>query len=286
MGRIDVEQIPYDEYTNRQLAAVPLAVLAVAILIVAGAWLITGDPVSLGLEFTGGSEVRFDAGGASEAEIESTFSGVDYETIRTVGSEHIVVVGPEVDTDRVETLAQDAGYDVSSVERRSAEFGSDAQQQALFGLLIAFVGMSVLVALMFRTFVPSLAIIASAFSDLMIPLALMNVFNIELTLGAVAALLMLIGYSVDSDILLNNHVLRRHGDFYESSFRAMRTGVSMTITSIAAMTTMFLVATYFGIDLMPQIALILVFGLTADLMNTYMLNMSLLRWYKYEGIAR
>jgi preprotein translocase subunit SecF len=31
---------------------------------------------------------------------------------------------------------------------------------------------------------------------------------------------------------------------------------------------------------------VLVFGLAVDLMNTYMLNMSLLRWYKYEGIAR
>ena len=32
--------------------------------------------------------------------------------------------------------------------------------------------------------------------------------------------------------------------------------------------------------------IVLVFGLLADLMNTYMMNLSLLRWYKYEGIAR
>jgi preprotein translocase subunit SecF len=31
---------------------------------------------------------------------------------------------------------------------------------------------------------------------------------------------------------------------------------------------------------------VLVFGLTADLMNTYLLNLSLLRWYKFEGVAR
>jgi preprotein translocase subunit SecF len=97
---------------------------------------------------------------------------------------------------------------------------------------------------------------------------------------------MLIGYSVDSDILLNNHVLKRHGSFYESTFRAMRTGVSMTLTSIAAMVTMAVVAWLFGIELMNEIALVLVFGLSADLLNTYMLNLSLLRWYKYEGINR
>jgi preprotein translocase subunit SecF len=97
---------------------------------------------------------------------------------------------------------------------------------------------------------------------------------------------MIIGYSVDSDILLNNHVLRRHGSFYESAYQAMRTGVSMTLTSIAAMTTMFLVSWYLGIPLLPDIALILVFGLSADLMNTYLMNMSLLRWYKFEGVAK
>ncbi|PSP47373.1 preprotein translocase subunit SecF [Halobacteriales archaeon QH_6_66_25] len=286
MGRVDVERIPYDEYSNRQLAAVPLAVLAVALLIILGAYVLTGTPVDLGIEFTGGTELRFDAGGASDAEVRETFSEVEIENLRSVGNERELVVGPDVDSERLETLAEDAGYDVLSIESRSANFGADAQQQAIIGLTIAFVGMSVLVALIFRTFVPSLAIVASAFSDIAIPIALMNVLGIDLTLGAVAALLMLIGYSVDSDILLNNHVLRRHGGFYESSYRAMRTGVSMTLTSIAAMTTMAVVAWLFGIELMFDIALILVFGLSADLLNTYMLNMSLLRWYKYEGVAK
>ena len=286
MGRVDVERIPYDEYSNRQLAAVPLAVLAVALLIIGGAYVLTGTPVDLGIEFTGGTELRFDAGGASDAEVRETFSGVEVENLRSVGNERELVVGPEVDSERLETLAEDAGYDVLSIESRSANFGADAQQQAIIGLTIAFVGMSVLVALIFRTFVPSLAIVASAFSDIAIPIALMNVLGIDLTLGAVAALLMLIGYSVDSDILLNNHILRRHGGFYESSYRAMRTGVSMTLTSISAMTTMAIVAWLFGIELMFDIALILVFGLSADLLNTYMLNMSLLRWYKYEGVTK
>ena len=286
MGRVDVERIPYEEYTNRQLAAVPLAILAVALLVIAGAYVLAGTPVDLGTEFTGGTELRFDAGGASDAEIREEFSEFEVESLRSVGDARELVLGPEVDSQELEATAEEAGYDVLAIERVSADFGSEAQSQALIGLVIAFAGMSILVALIFRTFVPSLAIVASAFSDIMIPLALMNIVGIDLTLGAVAALLMIIGYSVDSDILLNNHVLKRHGSFYESTFRAMRTGISMTLTSIAAMTTMFLVATYFGIDLMPDIALILVFGLTADLMNTYLLNMSLLRWYKYEGIAR
>jgi preprotein translocase subunit SecF len=146
--------------------------------------------------------------------------------------------------------------------------------------------MSLLVFAMFRVFVPSIAVVISAFSDIVVPLALMNLLGIELSLGTVAALLMLIGYSVDSDILLNNHILRRSGDFYESTYRAMRTGVTMTLTSITAMIVMTITATLFGIQLLAAIGIVLVFGLVTDLMNTYMLNLSLLRWYKFRGVAR
>jgi len=287
--RLDTDALPYEEYSNRQLAAVPLAVLLVALVVLGGAYVLTGTPVALGMEFTGGTEIRF-AADAPEDEVRESLADVESESITPIGTgDSYVLTTQEQDpteVDGIESAIEDAGYELEQTETRSPTFGGDTQSEALLGVALAFVGMSALVALMFRAFVPSIAVVASAFSDLVIPLALMSLFGIELTLGAVAALLMLVGYSVDSDILLNNHVLKRHGGFYESASRAMRTGVSMTVTSIAAMTVMFVVATLFAIPLLPEIALILVFGLVADLMNTYMLNMSLLRWYKYEGIGR
>ena len=288
MARLDVEEVPYEDYNNRQLVAIPLAALGIALAIILGAFLLTGSPVSLGLDFTGGTELRMTADDASQSDIEAAFAdaGIGVESVRSVGTGNsYIVTTQETDTQAIEDVAQEVGTEVESIDSRSASFGSDTQREALLGVIVAFAGMSVLVGLIFRTFVPSIAVVISAFSDIVIPVALMNVLNIELSLGAVAALLMIIGYSVDSDILLNNHVLRRHGGFYESAYRAMRTGVSMTLTSIAAMATMFLVSWYLAIPLLDDIALILVFGLTADLMNTYMMNMSLLRWYKFEGVG-
>lgn len=286
MVDFEVSDIDYDNYTNRQLAAIPLAILGLALVIIAAWYVMTGVPVDLGLAFTGGTEVQFTADDSID-EVRSNFQGVDYDSIQSAaGGGTFILTTQATDTEAIEAAAGDAGYGIDQVQGRSAAFGASSQQQAVIGLAIAFGGMAVLVFVLFRSFIPSIAIVISAFSDIVIPLALMNVFGIELTLGAVAALLMLIGYSVDSDILLNNHILRRRGGFYESAFRAMRTGITMTITSISAMIMMAVVATLFGIPLLPQIGLILVFGLTADLMNTYMLNMSLLRYYKYEGIGK
>ncbi|GAB7018099.1 protein translocase subunit SecF [Halostagnicola bangensis] len=292
MGYFDVPEIEYTRYSNRQLAAVPLALLAVALLILSGGYVVYGTPVELGMDFAGGTELTVETSD-SESAVEAAFEE-EPESIQTTGAtdQYIVQFTSEDQqalTDQAEqNLAPADGNDevVQEVSSTSASFGEEAQQTALLGVVAAFVGMSVIAFLLFRTFVPSIAIVLSAFSDLVIPLAFMNLANIPLTLGTVAGLLMLIGYSVDSDILLNNHVLRRGGDFYESTHRAIRTGVTMTVTSMMAMLVMAIAATIMGVDLLASIGTILFIGLAADLMNTYMLNLSLLRWYKFEGVNR
>jgi preprotein translocase subunit SecF len=293
MVEFTVPEVDFTRYTNRQLAAVPLAVLVVALLVIAGWYVATGSPVNQGIEFTGGTEIQIAVDGPqaqAEQQIREAFSA-EPESIRSVPAENTYIVTFQsqegaVTPAALERQAEQAGFEILSISSVSPSFGGETQRLALSGVVVAFVGMSLLIFAMFRSLVPSFAIVISAFSDIVIPVALMNVLGIELSLGTVAALLMLIGYSVDSDILLTTHVLRRSGDFYESTYRAMRTGVTMTLTSIAAMIVMTVAATVFGIQLLAAIGTVLVFGLAADLMNTYMLNLSLLRWYKYEGVAR
>ena len=282
----DLPEVDYEQYSNRQLVAVPLAVLALAVVVIGIYYALNGVPVGLGIAFTGGTEMQLTTTDSPD-EIRASFDE-DVASIQPISSQRngYIVTFQSADTDAITQQASAAGYEYESVQSRSASFGAAAQRQALLGIGAAFVGMSLLVFVLFRTFVPSIAVVASAFSDIVIPIALMNVFGIELSLGTVAALLMLIGYSVDSDLLLNNHVLRRRGSFYESTYRAMRTGITMTLTSISAMTVMAIVSFLFGIPLLPEIGVVLVFGLVADLMNTYLMNVTLLRYYKFEAVNR
>ena len=303
MAPFDVPAFDYTEYSDRQLAAIPLAVLAFALTLLAVTFVLTGTPLSMGIEFTGGAELTLDTE-ANQDEVEAAFDE-EVTSVQPVQGEDRYVVqfaagdlpGFEDDSQGVlQNLVDQAEANLDSLDEEdsvvqsesvtSAAFGAQTQTTALLGIVAAFLGMSIIAFALFRTFVPSIAIVASAFSDMMIPLAFMAVAGIELTLGTVAALLLLIGYSVDSDILLNNHVLRRGGDFYESTYTAMQTGVTMTVTSMAAMLVMAISAYFFGIGLLASIGIILFVGLAADLMNTYMLNFSLLRWYVHEGVRR
>ncbi|MCL9813515.1 protein translocase subunit SecF [Natranaeroarchaeum aerophilus] len=293
MRQFDVPEPDYDRYTNRQLAAIPLAVLAVALAVIIGWFIFTGAPATLGIDFAGGTQLTVETSDDRDA-IENAFDE-EIENINEITGQdnQWSIESPSDDAEAMEQQAEEnltpaEGTDrvVLEASTFSASFGSDNQRTALYGVTAAFLGMAVLAFALFRTFVPSIAIVVSAFSDIMIPLAAMNLVGIPLSLGTVAGLLMLIGYSVDSDILLNNHILRRSGKFYESTYRAMQTGVTMTVTSLTAMAVLTVVAYLFGIGLLWQIGFVLVVGLMADLMNTYMLNLSLLRWYKFEGINR
>jgi len=115
---------------------------------------------------------------------------------------------------------------------------------------------------------------------------MMDVFGIVLSLGTVAALLMLIGYSVDTDILLTTRLLKRKGELGDKIKDAMKTGMTMTLTTLAALTALFavssgsyLVSTFTRIDIIRDISIVLIFGLIADIINTWMTNVGILKWY-------
>lgn len=281
----------YDKYTTRQLLAIPFAVFTLAVLVIIGWIALTGAPVELGMVFVGGTEVRIDVSDAASndpiGEIENTLSG-NSDTITPVeGTGEYIVTFSHGETTAEQIESDIGGNDamtLSELSEVSPTLGADAQHTALMGLAAAFVLMSLLVILVFRSPIPAAVIIASAVSNITIAVATMNLVGISLAMGTVGALLMLIGYSVDSDILLNTHVLR--GDqpsFNDNVHEAMQPGVTMTVTSFSAMVVMAITSWLFGIGLLAEMGFVLAVGLAADLMNTYLMNVGILRWYVNRG---
>jgi len=110
-------------------------------------------------------------------------------------------------------------------------------------------------------------------------LALVDILGIKMSSAGIVAFLMLIGYSVDTDILLTNRVLKRHeGDINTRIFGAFKTGITMTLTSLFAVVFALVIVKSFSIVL-TQIFTILAIGLCFDLLNTWITNVSILKWY-------
>lgn len=164
-----------------------------------------------------------------------------------------------------------------SMEGVGASIGSSFFKQAMIALLFSFIIMAIIVGINFRTFVPSAAVILAAVADIVITVAIANLLGIKFSTAGIAALLMLIGYSVDTDILLTTRVIkRREGTVFERVLSAMKTGMLMNFTTLVAITIGLIISSS---EVIKQIMMILFIGLLVDQVSTWIQNVGILRIY-------
>jgi len=127
--------------------------------------------------------------------------------------------------------------------------------------------------------IPSVAVVISAFADIIMTLALVDLIGIKISSAGLIAFLMLIGYSVDTDIMLTTRLLKRkESEINTRLYNAFKTGMTMTISSIVAVG-VALIFTYTFSEILKQIFTILLIGLGFDLFNTWITNASILKWF-------
>jgi len=138
--------------------------------------------------------------------------------------------------------------------------------------------MALLIYIYIKNSVPAFAVMLSAFADIVMTLAIVNLVGMKLSTAGIVAFLMLIGYSVDTDILLTTRILKRKESINKALFSAFKTGTTMTITSIIAVATALIIVFSFS-SVLNQIFTILLIGLGLDLFNTWITNASIIKWY-------
>jgi len=166
-----------------------------------------------------------------------------------------------------------------SVESMGSALGQRFFTQVIKALIFAFIAMGIVVFLTFRSIVPSAFVVLAALSDIVSTLAVINLIGMKVSTAGIASLLMLIGYSVDTDIVLTTRVLKRRGEggnVFQRTIGAMKTGGLMTLTALAAT---IIAATFTTSDSVKQIMIIITIGLLFDLIYTWFQNAGILRWY-------
>ncbi|MFH1590108.1 MAG: protein translocase subunit SecF [archaeon] len=170
----------------------------------------------------------------------------------------------------------DFGEDYS-LETIGPSLGDSFFRQTMIAILLAFIFMGLVVFGYFKTFVPSGAVILAAFSDIIVTLAIVDLMGMKVGTAGIAAFLMLIGYSVDTDILLSTRVLKKkEGSLMSRIYGAMRTGFTMSVTTIVAVSVALIIS---DSEIISQIMTILLIGLFVDLIYTWILNAGILRYY-------
>jgi preprotein translocase subunit SecF len=269
----------------RPLLAVPILMLVLASGLLLYNYSQTGEWFQRSIDLKGGTllSIRTDSPhdpGLIEEALSQQFGQVAVRELRSFSGFGLSVqVDSGVDGGDVKTALEDLGVDTSdtSVETIGPSLGESFWLQAQVSLVVAFILMGIIVFLIFRTLVPSTAVILAAISDIIVTLALMQLFSIELSLASLAALLMLIGYSIDTNILLTTRVIRtQEGSVSERARGAFKTGMTMTLTTLSVLVAIILTTTS---AVLFAIATVLFLGLLTDMVNTWMMNATIIRQY-------
>jgi len=278
--------IKYDieKYSPKQLVIIPLVLLVISIVLLSFNMINTGMPVTPGIDFSGGTAVTVITPDTRD-QILTTFSGYPLIDVAEGVNNGKFLKFRSMDDAQFRSLTSliSQKYPDAKIDQIGESFGKTLQYQAVLALIFSFIGMAIVIFLAFRTFVPAAAVVLSAFADMVMTAAAMNIIGIPLSLGTVAALLMLIGYSVDSDILLTNRVLKRQGKLNEKLTGAFTTGIIMTSTTLAATAALFIVSWFGSVQILMEISAVLLIGLVFDIMNTWLTNAGILKWYASKG---
>lgn len=285
----------------RNIAA---AVSGLLILVSIGALVVKG--LNLGLDFTGGTVVELHY---SEAPVLEEVR----ETLAENGYPGAVVVNFGADTalmvrlqtqavedsdgqsaaigDIITQILQDATdsqVELKRSEMLGAQVGDELANNGALGLLMAFVVIFAYVAVRFQ-FKFSLAAVTSLVHDVILTLGLFAVFQLDFDLTVVAAVLAIIGYSLNDSIVVSDRI--------RENYRIMRTDDTLEIINVSltqtlgrtlmtSITTMVvLVALYFvGGDLIHNFALAMLVGVGVGSYSSIYLGSSMLYWMKLNKI--
>jgi preprotein translocase subunit SecF len=194
-------------------------VLVIALVSMVANIVLIGSWQNYGVDFTGGSlvQVRFDEA-MDAAELRSALGGAQAPPITSIGSEgnEFVIRAPLAEDREVEAVALEirgqiqgafpnSDIEVVRTELVGPKIGAELQQKAALAILFSFALTLVYLAIRFEFRFGVAAVIATV-HDSLITLGFLALFRVEITLPTVAAILTIIGYSLNDTIVVFDRV--------------------------------------------------------------------------------
>jgi len=278
----------HDKY-YKLLLLIPLIILVFSFMYMYAFYQQNDDIIYKDISLTGGTSVTISEKIQVEDLEQALSDKLNDINIREIydlitGEQKAIIIETKSDGALTKEVLEDyLGYELteenSSFEFTGSTLSESFYRQLLIAILIAFIFMAIVVFIIFRTVIPSTAVIISAFADILMTLVLVNILGFKMSSAGIVAFLMLIGYSVDTDILLTTRILKRtEGSINQRIFGAFKTGMTMTLTSLLAVSFALIVVKSFS-AVLAQIFTILTIGLCFDLLNTWITNVSIVKWY-------
>ncbi len=181
-----------------------------------------------------------------------------------------------------------APFAIRNAEIVGAKVGSELRNQAIRVTLYALAGMLVYIAFRFEWVYGAAAVIA-VFHDVLITLGLFKIFGFEISLTVIAALLTLVGYSMNDTIVIfdrireNNRLLRKE-PFADVVNKSINQTLSRTILTSGLTFLTVLVLFLMGGQVLRAFSFALVVGIVVGTYSSFGIAAPLVvAWNRWRG---
>lgn len=254
-------------------------VSAAVILIGLVAYIVFGG-LNFGLDFTGGTEIRIKIGQEfSNDDISSIVKekALIDSLIQKTGDNEVSIKTTEIETEKrdeiVNAIKEKYGLDDTALQEATNVSASASKQlltDALKALLIAVACMLVYITIRFD-FRSGLAAVLGLLHNVLVLLAVYAVSRMQINSSFVAAVLTIVGYSINNTIIIfdkirENRKLNRRVPFEEISNTALNQVFTRTINASITTLATILVLYIMGIDSIKEFSLPIIIGV---LVGTY-----------------
>jgi preprotein translocase subunit SecF len=201
------------DFVGKMKIAVGISVALIIISILSVVW---HGGLNFGIDFAGGTiiQVKFTKTAPADV-IRKSFQGIhiDDAIIQEIGQDEVIVRTNQPMTNELQTKVGEAltgqfgagNFDIRRIEFVGPKVGKDLTNKAILAIVFAWVGMLIYIAWRFE-FRYALGAIIALIHDTIIVIGALSLLNKEFTLTIVAALLTVIGYSINDTIVVFDRI--------------------------------------------------------------------------------
>ena len=273
-------------------------ILSISVLIIALA-LIIGKGFNYGIDFAGGTliQLKYDTKAPISKVREIIDSDKSYEgaTVTFFGSDHEIVVKTKMSSkslgedvgDRVRELLKSTGnFEVRRVDMVGAKVGSELREQGLMAMVLAIIGILIYVSVRFEWRF-AVASVMALVHDVTIAMGMIVLFKVEVNLDILAALLTILGYSLNDTIIVFDRIREGIRDIKDPNLESIiDESVTRTLsrTTLTSLTTFFVVLTLFlfGGEIINGFSFTLLVGIVVGTYSSIFVASPILLWLGFS----
>jgi preprotein translocase subunit SecF len=181
-------------------------------------------------------------------------------------------------------LAEGADWEIAGTDAVGEVAGKQFRNQAVTVTLLALVGILLYIAFRFEWTYGAAAVI-TVFHDVLVTLGFFSIFQWEMNLTVVAALLTLVGFSVNDTIVTFDRVrenlrLHRGANLYDITNEAISQTLSRTVITSGLVFLSVVALVIFGGEVLRPFSLALLIGIVFGTYSTIAISNPIMVWWQ------